>query len=113
MVPGSVCGLKRFGGGHWHNKHGRDAHDNTCFHMSHKLSPGKTTILFVCTRGCVKTQLSELWGTGRVPGFRVSECRTYGRRGQRCGLNLCVSPSLPELECLCILEGQSNDKGLE
>ena len=29
-------------------------------------------------------------------GFRVSECRTYGRRGQRHGLNLCVSPLLLE-----------------
>ena len=64
-------------------------------------------------RGFVKTWLSELWSTGRVLGFGVSECRTYGRRGQRRGLNLCVSPSLPELECLCISEGWGNDKGSE
>ena len=61
----------------------------------------------------VKTQGSELRSMGRVPGFGVSECRTYGCRGQRCSLNLCVSPSLPELVCLCILEGQSYSKGSE
>ena len=48
-----------------------------------------------------------------MSGFGVSECRTYGHRGQRHGLNLCVSPLLPEPECLCISEGQSNDKGSE
>ena len=37
-----------------------------------------------------------------MPGFGGSECRTYGCRGQRRGLNLCVSPSLPEPVCLCI-----------
>ena len=50
---------------------------------------------------------------GRVPGFRVSEYQTYGRRGQRHGLNLCVSPSLLEPECLCISEGRSGVKGSE
>ena len=60
--------------------------------------------------GC-QNLVSELRGTGRVPGFGVLECRTYGRRGQRRGLNLCVSPSLPEPVCLCISEGRSNGKG--
>ena len=62
--------------------------------------------------GIVKTQWSELWGMGRVLGFGVLECWMYGCRGQRHGLNLCVLPSLPELECLCISEGRSEDKGL-
>ena len=61
----------------------------------------------------VKTQLLELWSMGRMSGFRVSECQTYGRRGQRHGLNLCVSPLLLELECLCISEGWGKDKGSE
>ena len=40
-----------------------------------------------------------------MPGFRVSECWTYGHRGQRCGLNLCVSPSLPEPEFVFVFRG--------
>ena len=61
----------------------------------------------------VKTQMLQLWGMGRVLGSGVSECRVYKCRGQRHGLNLCVSPSLPELECLCISEGRSKVKGSE
>ena len=61
----------------------------------------------------VKTQLSELQGTGRVLGFGVLECWTYRCRGQRRGLNLCVLPSLLEPECFCISEGQSMVKGSE
>ena len=49
---------------------------------------------------------------GRVLGFGVSVCQMYGCRGQRHHLNLCVSPSLPELECLCISEGQNKVKGV-
>ena len=69
--------------------------------------------LFELNNLSVKTRLLELQGMGRVPGFRVSECQMYGCRGQRCGLNLCVSPLLPEPECLCISEGQSKVKGSE
>ena len=40
----------------------------------------------------------------KVTGSTVLECQTYGHRGQRLGLNLCVFPSLLEPECLCISE---------
>ena len=96
MRPTGLCRCKILAWWSWVTGHTEQF--KTVQYLLYQWLPSNSAVQdrLLMSKNPVKTRLLELQSMGRVLGFGGLECWTYGHRGQRRGLNLCVLPLLLE-----------------